>query len=314
MSYSRYSRGALVLATLSSCVIHQQLGQPGGDSSTTGDDADTTTTTADGVSQSSTSSPSSGSNTSAPQEDTADDPTAETFGDTVAEMEPAQTCFDYAPPSRECDVHRDATAWASGDQLPVLDDAACTVVSVESSDVDEDTLTLDCGELYALQIATSAPHLDLPLVGGEAVRLTAREVPFPNDTAVGSFAIRSTAGELVLAWVNTNGMDLDATSHVDIDIDITPVVAAVSPSGCDVTYGGEVCDADGTVAQQRSMLELGDAQLFDGNEVLVPVGDRHVAVIAERVERIVCWDDDCAGSDAGPFEWITFIMVALPDA
>jgi hypothetical protein len=130
------------------------------------------------------------------------------------------------------------------------------------------------------------------------------------DEAIPSLTLRSPMGELWLAWVNAYG------SGDALDIDIDPVVVTIGGSGCSTTLWTEACDANGAIALQRGILDFGNGivpvSLFDGLSGVVPAGSFDMTIIVETAERIVCWDDDCAGDDSGPFDRFTFPGVAIP--
>jgi hypothetical protein len=214
------------------------------------------------------------------------------------------------PPPFDCEVAGDATADVQGDFLPESTDAACQITAIENVDASTDNITLDCGDVYEISIATSNPHLDLPFSSGDDVLLTASESFESALFGLPSLAIRSPGGELLLGWVNE-------VDH-DPDVDVDPVVFNVAPSGCPTSSGDARCDADGAIAVHRIMLEFGNKEspliVFDGHQAIVPAGAADMSVIVDRATQILCWDDDCAGDDSGPFDEIRMILVALPSA
>jgi hypothetical protein len=308
--------------TMAGCVVDEHLGDVDTETSAASEDATSTAGGTDGDDGGASMSASSSTPGTAGSSDDAATTigTATTIGEDTSDGtgdptgEPIESCFDWAAPPEICDAPGDATARVTGDSLPPLDDEPCTVVSVESVAANADAVTLDCGELYELEILSDAPHLDLPLSGGLDVRVTATEsLEFFIDETVPSFVIRAQSGEILVAWVNALGHD------VDIGVDLDPVVVNVTGSGCGTFFWNELCDSDeGAIALQRSILEFGNGEspilLFDGNQAIVPADAEDLSVIAESVERIVCWDDVCGGDDSGPFDRITFLGVSLPGA
>jgi hypothetical protein len=313
-SFSLHS--LVALSAWVGCVVDKQLGDV--DTESTAGDANPTSVGSvgdddGGVSMSaSSSSPGTDGSSDDDAATTIDDSSSDGPSDSTGE--PIESCMDWAAPPFDCELRGEATARVTGDALPPLEDAPCTVVSVEPVAGNADTVTLDCGDTHALQILSDAPHLDLPLSAGQDVRVTATEsLEFIIDETVPSLVIRAPSGEILVAWVNALGHE------IDVGIDLDPIVVGVTGSGCGTFFWNELCDDENSaIALQRSILQLGNEEspilLFDGNQAIVPAGAQDVSVIAESVERIVCWDDACAGDDSGPFDRITFFAVALPGA
>jgi hypothetical protein len=227
---------------------------------------------------------------------------------------PVAMCTDWTPPPIECVLPGEATANVDGDSLPTMVDEMCTIAAIQNVDASTDAVTIDCaGEESEVQIATSNPHLDLPFSIDQEVLVSG--APRPSDALQGvrSFTIRATTGELLLAWLNQIDYDED---NYEPDVDIAPVVFNPVPSGCQPSDQGELCEADGALMVQRVMLEFGNGivpiDVFDGNQAIVPADTIDMSVIVAAAQEIVCWDDDCAADDSGPWDETRLLLVALP--
>jgi hypothetical protein len=245
--------------------------------------------------------------------------TTTTGEDATTTGDPGESCFDWMAPRGPCEPRgaASATAYANDDILPELDEAPCTIASIEPGMPDADLVTIDCGEPIVIEIRSSSPHLELPLVAGQDVLVSAHAGESYWVTSESpSFVIRSTEGELLVAWVNP--IDGYGQLGAEVDVDIAPLSLSVSGSGCAAVYdpaspefecsneGGE-----GTTAIQPGYVEVANGeeplQLFGGSDA--SVGE--VALVVDTVDLIVCRDPAC-GDDSGPFSRLSLLAVAIP--
>jgi hypothetical protein len=298
--------------SMTGCLVDKQLGDVDTDtdaSGTTGTDTATSPGSASNSTSNGSVSTSDGPNTST----TAGSPGTDGTDATGTAGEPSE-CAQWSPPPFDCEEAGPASVsvYMEGGgfgTLPNLDDEPCTVQSVQSTDPTTDLVTLACNDTYAFEITTSDPHLDLPISGGENVLVTAVE-SFENAiTGLSSFVIRTPEGDLLIARIN----ELDLTPDISVD----PVVFNATPSGCPGFDGAVLCDdADEAILVQRIAVEFGNGiaptVVFPGHHAMVQAGDGEAAVIVNWAGQIVCWDETCAGDDAGPFDQLDLIIVAPP--
>lgn len=300
MNYSWSVIATIAVLPLGACVIDKQLG----DTEDDGASESTTDGPDDGgsASEGGTLSPSTG-----PAGPTTDDGGSDTTEGSSTETDgPALVCDDWAPPPiDDCEPDAGAEAAVTGDPLPPLADASCTVAALAPMGATTDALTLDCGDVYTLEITTD-PHLALPFVLDQEVRLSATESFEPAlNLNLPTFVIRSPEDALLLAYVNELDLELDLPFGIEFQTGNT---------GCAASDVSEDCPDGGRILAQRITLEFGDpgdaTRVFDGN--LAQLDDAGVSVIVEQAEQIVCWDEPCFGDDTGPFDRASFIVVADP--
>lgn len=245
--------------------------------------------------------------------DPAEDTESETMGG-------ALVCADQSPPSAACEPHGDASFSVEGDVLPEGDDHVCTVLASEEVDELTRAIALECdGSRYDLTLASSAPNLFLYVLEAGAdvsVSVSASAIESPALEGLPSFVIRDLeSGTIRLAYINALGHEL--FDGPELDVDIAPLSLRAQESGCAYDSVAETCDGSGSILAQRVSLEFeGEAgevvSLFDGDMGLIPDGSHGIAVIVERAERIVCWDDDCLGDDSGPFDATEVLILPSP--
>lgn len=248
------------------------------------------------------------------------EPGSETDVGETTTGEPGQTCADWAAPPGDCEDRGSAQARVTipFDMVgPGLVDAPCTVTTVEALSMDRDGVTLMCARPQTFEVVSMSPHLPLALEAGQDVLLsTSAAFDDPEGAPIRSFALRSTEGDLLLAWVSLQWDEVGAA--LEVDVDIAPLTATMSGSGCGATFDGECSNegGDGTTALQRSILGLGDddrTAIFDGHDATISVGDDTFAVIVDSARQITCRDPGC-GDDSGPFNEASFLIAATPGA
>jgi hypothetical protein len=245
------------------------------------------------------------------------DPGTETEVGATTTGEPGQTCADWAAPPGACETPGSAQAWVTipFDMVgPGLVDAPCTVTTVEAFSMERDDVTLMCAQPQTFEIVSMSPHLDLPLQPGQEVLLSTSDAfEDTQGERIRSFVIRSTEGDLLLAWVNLQSDTVG--SALVADVDIAPLAATIIASGCDATFDTECSNegGDGATALQRGLLALQDdaaTEIFDGHDATISVGDDAFAVIVDAAIQITCRDPGC-GDDTGPFNEASFLIVSV---
>ena len=321
MNRLTYSLVPLALALAgNACIMNKELGETDSASvDSEGETAGTATTLQDTDGASMTATMASTPSTGTPDTDVAEvgpstmSSTSPSGSESIG-TGPVAMCGEWTPPPFDCELPGEATVDVQGDSLPTMVDELCTIAAVQNIDATTDAVTIDCaGDTYEVQIATSNPHLDLPFSTDQEVLVSG--APRPSDALPGvrSFTIRATTGELLLAWLNQFAYDEDT---YEPDVDIEPVVFNPAMSGCPAADEGELCEADGALMVQRVMLEFGNGivpiVVFDGNQAIVPADTLDMSVIVAAARQIVCWDDDCAADDSGPYDETRLLLVALP--
>jgi hypothetical protein len=236
--------------------------------------------------------------------------------DTTGTEDDDVTCAEWSPPPLDCEAPASASFQVSleadGPQwLPELDSEACTVESVQSISANTDRVTLVCDETHVIEITTSEPQLELPIAAGQDVLFSSVTEAFSYALdGVGSFVIRSTEGALLMSRIN----ELDLTPDLSVD----PVVFTPIPSGCEPFDGGAaICDQEGhVILLQRIAVEFGNGiapiTVFPGHHAVVQAGDGEADVIVNRATQYACWDETCAGDDAGPFQRLDLLISVRP--
>lgn len=314
---------ALALALVGTgCVVDKQLGEPGDDAAGDGGegslDSDTGSVSDDGatsIGATGTDPTGGAASTDGNDADDLDDAGDETQGPNDSTGDPPQICADWAAPPFDCEANGGATATLISPTglAPVLTEAMCLVASLESVNETTDELQVDCARgVLIVEITTEAPHQTLPLMTGQPV-VVSTEVSIEegfSDTQIGSFTLHSTDGALLVAWINSVGIEPPFSTALDIE----PVQFGVSLSGCPGTSQPAFCDVAGQIIGQRGLVELGDPEspqvVFDGSSVGLDAGPEAFTVTVDAALRMVCKDPDCATSNEGPLDHLRILVLA----
>lgn len=218
-----------------------------------------------------------------------------------------EVCGDFTPPPIECPEEGDATAtlvpefdkgFGYGENVP------CSVVSI----VGGSTVGLACDDAFPVFSYESSPGLSLPFDVGVDVVYTAVDNRSPNDGP--SVTLRTPEGGLLFAYVDHIELDSDAP------VDISPLSVSILGTGCSgFDANAVICDVEGesiVSARVLASIEGGDAplELGTGQSGEVTVGGVNYDVIVEQADRVVCWDDSCAGDESGPWDHLRMLIVA----
>ncbi len=307
------ARLSLVLAALAlpgGCVAEKSLGDPEATDGAEGSGTDATAPTGTPGSMTNASS-------TTPDSQTTDTPTqgdSETDGDTDVGDTDTLTpgmCGDYAPPPIECEPAGEGQASFLGEWTDDQTDTPCTVTAVETDDTDGETITLDCGFGPILVGYTSAPYLAAPVAANDQVLFSFQDYEeSPNLEA--SFSLSSPEGELLLAFLTYTNIGSEPL------LDLGDIEVAFAGTGC---FGVEVpaalCERDDqSIVSARVDVDvtLGDEQLFlsQGGSGTLTSGPMNYGVGVGHADRIVCWDDGCAGDESGPYDFVELLIVAQP--
>jgi len=221
-----------------------------------------------------------------------------------------EVCGDFSPPPIECPEEGTGTATLTPDpdnDFEYGDEEDCSVISV-TGDAGMETVGLMCGDLFPVFTVQSSPALEFPVVPGVDVVYTAVDTPHPNPEP--SVTLHTPEGGLLFAYVN----DLDLEN--DLSVDISPFSVSILGTGCQGFDASAVgCGVEGeSIAAARVLVSIegGDAplELGSGQSGEVTVGALTYDVTIEQADRIVCWDDSCAGDESGPWDHLRMLVVA----
>lgn len=257
------------------------------------------------VSSSTTASPdeSETTNDEAGASETTSTPASEETGSTMTASSSGTDsggprCLGWEPEPGPCVQVGSAYARLSGSSsveddewvLEDMDDAPCTVVSVESVDATTETLRVECdSRIYAQDVYTSAPHIPLPLSPGQPVRVTAGY--FGVEDGWGSLTIRAENGDLLFAWIN------ESESLVP-SVDLEPLEFEAVPSGCPGISKDPACEGDDIIGQ-RYMVRVGmpgdETEMFGGMHRTLSTPQGNIRAIVSYAYSTVCWGEGCHG-------------------
>lgn len=218
-----------------------------------------------------------------------------------------EVCGDFSPPPVDCPEEGESTAIL----VPEIDkgfdfgeDEACSVVSI----LGESMIGLICDDIFPVFSYESSPALSIPFDVGVDVVYTAVESESPN--AEPSVSLHTPEGELLFAYVH----DLELGG--DLPVDLSPLSVSIFGTGCaGVDASAVICDVEGeSIVSARVLVSIegGDAplELVTGQSGEVTVDDVTYDVIVAQADRIVCWDDSCAGDESGPWDHLRMLIVA----
>lgn len=299
--------GVLVLG---GCVVDKQLGNTDGED---GDDGADGIASSDGTSTGGDPGGTLGM-TGGPGDSGGSDPSASgdgggsismtaTAGDDDGSLD---SCIDWAPPPFDCDTDEGASMTVTvSPSFSAGEDVPCTVGATMPSGPDTDAFELDCDDGTHLVEVTTTPHVIPGLVTDQQVLLTYVPAQDPVFNAA-SFTIRSQSGGLILAHINEY-------DH-DPDVDVTPLVFELPNSGCPGMPNQAICDEGDVVAVQRIPVEFVEEDvlvpLFSGNSATIN-GTLPYFTIVDSATRIQCVDESCGFSDAGPWDELRFLAMAV---
>ena len=227
----------------------------------------------------------------------------------------AEVCADFTPPPIECpevgagsaalvDIGRDGlfegVAFEQADR--------CLVGDVLPGPEPSEVIAIDCGAFTSTFSFVSEPGLFSGLEAGDPVAYAAIDTQHPNPEP--SISIHAPDGTLRFAFVD----DRDLSNGVQTELgDFEVTIAGTGCTGFDA--GAVACEVDGESivgARVEVGLTAGDQslQLSQGHSGEITVGDVTYDVVVDRAERIVCWDDSCAGDESGPSDRLRMLIVA----
>lgn len=218
-----------------------------------------------------------------------------------------EVCGEFTPPPIECPLEGDLGASLTPEfdkGFEYGDEEPCSVLSL----VDGSVVGLSCGDTFPVFSYDSAPVLGFPVDVGADVIYTAVETRSPNPEP--SVTLRTPQGALLFAYVN----DLDLND--ELSIDISPLSISILGTGCQgFDANAVICDLKGesiVAARVLVSLEGGDEplELGSGDSGEVTVEGVTYDVIVDQADRIVCWDDSCAGDESGPWDHLRMLIVA----
>ncbi len=218
-----------------------------------------------------------------------------------------EVCGDFSPPPVDCPEEGESSAAL----VPEIDkgfdygqDESCSVVSL----IDESMVGLVCDDIFPVFSYESSPALSLPFDVGADVVYTAVDTQSPNDEP--SVTLHTPEGGLLFAYVDA--LELDN----DLPVDISPLSVSIFGTGCSgFDANAVICDVEGeSIVSARVLVSIegGDAplELATGQSGEVTVGGVTYDVIVEQADRVVCWDDSCAGDESGPWDHLRMLVVA----
>ncbi len=224
----------------------------------------------------------------------------------------AELCADYTPPPFDnCAAGGESSASVSLEgEFFARAEFICTVAALDTQGTEE-SIQLQCGgDAYTVSYDTVAPHLVAPVAENDDVVLSLGEV-LSELISQPSFALRSTEGELLLAYADQTDLD------DPLPISLPEMSLSYGGTGCAAfDAGAVVCDNDGElilagyVDVSIDANPGGSAQLQAGGSSELEVDGRTYDVTMQAAERIVCWDESCAGDGSGPFDHLEMLIVA----
>ncbi|MEM6294436.1 MAG: hypothetical protein AAGA54_24395 [Myxococcota bacterium] len=237
-----------------------------------------------------------------------------TEGDTDTAGE-AQMCSEFTPPPIDCPEVGDGSAQlvdvggdGTFDTVALEQSQTCVVGDALPGPVAGEVIAIDCGDFTSTFSFASEPDLLSGLEVGESVGYAAVDTEHPNPEP--SIAIYDPDGTLRFAFVDERNLDNG------IQTSLGNLEVSVLGTGCaGFDAQAVVCGVDGELilgARVSVALTAGDQslELSEGEQGEIIVGDVTYDVIIDQAERIVCWDESCAGDESGPWDRLRMLIVA----
>lgn len=217
-----------------------------------------------------------------------------------------EVCSDFTPPPIECPPEGELGARLTPEfqkGFEYGEEESCSVLSL----VDGSIVGLNCGDTFPVFSYESTPVLAFPVdVGADVIYTAVEPLDVNSDPSV---TLRAPEGGLLFAYVDHQNFS------TELAVDISPLSFSILGTGCQgFDAGAPGCVEGDSVVSARVLVSLegGDEplELGGGDTGEVTVDGVTYDVIIEQADRIVCWDDSCAGSKGGPRDNLRMLIVA----
>lgn len=215
-----------------------------------------------------------------------------------------EVCGDFTPPPIECPLEGDLGARLTPEKgFEYGDEESCTVQSLVAGSI----VGLNCGDTFPVFSYETSPVLGFPVdVGADVIYTAVEPLDVNSDPSV---AVRAPEGGLLFAYLDHQNFSREPA------VDISPLSFSILGTGCQgFDAGAPGCVEGDSVVSARVLVSLegGDEplELGGGDTGEVTVDGVTYDVVIEQADRIVCWDDSCAGSKGGPRDNLRMLIVA----